>query len=166
MSDIKVAGCILGPSHLARLLDKTRLRTACRTRRPCRTLGMLMAGGLNGLWIAHLIGAATRRAVLASRVMTAAVGLLNLAVGLLALTMLASPSASAWTRDYPLQIGAGSITAAVAGFAVAIWASRIPRTIQRSSKPADRPSVFSAVESSRPSGGDKPSQGHRGKVLQ
>lgn len=94
----------------------------------CFTLGMLAADGLNGVWIARLIGAADRRAALASRMMTVAVGLLSLAVGLLTLAKMLSPTLGAWAVAHAPLIGVGVVGAMASAFALAMQVGRRSRT--------------------------------------
>ena len=82
------------------------------------SLGMIFSGGLNGLWISHLVRAASERAAIASRVITLTIGLLNLAVGLLALVTLASPTTNAWASDHALLLGAGVLSIITLVFAL------------------------------------------------
>lgn len=93
----------------------------------CFTLGMLAADGLNGMWIARLIGAADRRAALASRVMTVAVGLLSLAVGLLTIAKMLSPTLGAWAVAHAPLIGVGVVGVMAAAFALAMQVGRRSR---------------------------------------
>ena len=79
----------------------------------CFMLGMLVSSGLNGLWITHLIGLASKRAALASRLMVVVIGTLNLVIGLLAFLRLASPQIDAWSGERELFVS-GIVIAAVA----------------------------------------------------
>lgn len=69
------------------------------------TLGMLVADGLNGLWIARLIARADQRAVTASRVLGLAVALISLLVAAFGLAKLLSPVVDDWSEGKELALG-------------------------------------------------------------
>ncbi len=95
-------------------------------------LGMLVASGLNGLWIAHLIVTVNRRAAHASRVMTTVIGLLNLGVGGLALAKLLSLEAGAWAQERGPFISVAVVVGSGIAFVVAMRIQRPSREQQRS----------------------------------
>jgi nickel/cobalt transporter (NiCoT) family protein len=74
-------------------------------------LGMLVADGLNGLWIARLIRRADRRAAVASRVMASTVGLVSLAIGCFVVLKLLLPGIEAWAEGQGLLLGGAVIVA-------------------------------------------------------
>jgi len=84
------------------------------------TLGMMLADGGNGLWVASLLKRADRRACVASRMMGLVVGALSLGVALLGVARYFSPRVAAWyERDQPLV--SGSVLAVVAiAFLIAV----------------------------------------------
>jgi nickel/cobalt transporter (NiCoT) family protein len=77
-------------------------------------LGMLVADGLNGLWIARLIRRADRRAAVASRVMASTVGLVSLAIGCFVALKLLLPGMETWAGGQGLLLG-GAVIAAMGG---------------------------------------------------
>lgn len=87
-------------------------------------LGMLASDGINGWWIAHLIRRTDRQALLASRMMTAAVaGVSLLVAGLGAARLFAAPVA-AFTEGRELWFGAGVIAVIAMSFLAAIALAR------------------------------------------
>ncbi|MEJ7776860.1 MAG: nickel transporter [Sphingomicrobium sp.] len=90
----------------------------------CFAAGMVLASGINGYWMARLIRMADRRAAIASRVMTGAVGLMSLTVGLLILVKLISPHFAAASIGGSGWAGAAIIAAAGIAFAIAMLVSR------------------------------------------
>lgn len=69
-------------------------------------LGMLVADGLNGWWIARLIVRADQIAAMASRVMSLAVSGVSLLVAAVGLARLLSPAVESWTDGKELAFGA------------------------------------------------------------
>ena len=86
----------------------------------CFMLGMLVSSGLNGLWITHLIGLASKRAERASRLMVVVIGTLNLVIGLLALLRFVSPWVDAWSGERELLVSGVVIVAVSAAFVCAM----------------------------------------------
>jgi nickel/cobalt transporter (NiCoT) family protein len=84
------------------------------------TLGMMIADGLNGIWVARLLRRADRRALIASRVMSLMIALLSLSVAALGLGRYFLPEVAAATEDAGMLLGLGVITLIFASFAVAI----------------------------------------------
>lgn len=70
------------------------------------TAGMLLADGLNGWWIAHLLRRADHRAVQASRLMGAAVAGVSLLVAAWGAGRLLSPALADWSEHQGLVLGA------------------------------------------------------------
>lgn len=87
-------------------------------------LGMLIADGANGFWIAHLIRRADRRAAIASRVMATAVGLLSLSVAGLTLFKLVSPAFEEATDAAGLWVGVAVVAAVGLAFILAMLAAK------------------------------------------
>ena len=88
------------------------------------TLGMLLADGINGLWIAGLLRRADRRARLASRAMGLLVAGLSFAVAGFGLVRLADAGIAGWYEGKELALGLAFIATVVAGYAAAALASR------------------------------------------
>ena len=86
--------------------------------------GMLLTDGLQGLWVAHLLRRADRRALIASRVMGVTVSMLSLGVAGFALMRTASPVLDAWTDQRSLAIGLATTLLMGLGFLVALRLSR------------------------------------------
>ena len=68
-------------------------------------LGMLLADGANGLWVARLIARADKLARLASRVMALAVAGMSLLVAAYGAARLALPGLEAWGEGKELALG-------------------------------------------------------------
>lgn len=90
-------------------------------------LGMLVADGLNGLWIARLISKADRRARFASRVMGLAVGGASLGVAFFGIARYAVPAIDGWSDGKELVFGLGLIAIIALSFVTAMHLSRAPR---------------------------------------
>lgn len=90
----------------------------------CFASGMVLASGINGYWMARLIRMADRRAAIASRVMTGAVGLMSLTVALLILAKLFSSNLAITSIGGSGWAGAGVVAAAGIAFAIAMLVSR------------------------------------------
>lgn len=88
-------------------------------------LGMLLADGVNGLWIASLIRNADRRARIATRIMGLAVAGLSLGVAALGAAKLVWPRVDGWTEGRELTIGLGVVALVAASFLLALAASRV-----------------------------------------
>ena len=86
--------------------------------------GMLATDGLNGWWIARLIARADQIAVVASRVMGAAVAGVSLLVAGLGIARWASPAFEAWTEGRELGFGSTVLAVIVLGYATALWLAR------------------------------------------
>jgi high-affinity nickel-transport protein len=67
------------------------------------TGGMVTADGLNGLWISRLLARADRFAIIVSRAMGTAVGVMSLAIAVIGISCWMSPAIAAWfERTGPL----------------------------------------------------------------
>jgi len=82
--------------------------------------GMALVGGINGAWVVRLLRSASRHARAASRIMTAAIGLLNLALGGLAFVALMSGPVDAWKDRHGLLISALVVAGCALAFAIGI----------------------------------------------
>jgi nickel/cobalt transporter (NiCoT) family protein len=78
-------------------------------------LGMVLADGLNGWWVARLVGRADRAAVRAMRVMALLIGGLSLSVGVLGLLRLGSADFDGWLEAYSLWLRAAVVAAVLLG---------------------------------------------------
>jgi high-affinity nickel-transport protein len=83
-------------------------------------LGMLIADGLNGFWIARLIRRADRRAAIASRIMATAVGTVSLVIGAFVVLKLLLPALSHWAEEQGLWLGVAVIAAIALAFVAAM----------------------------------------------
>lgn len=88
------------------------------------TLGMLAADGLNGLWIAHLIGRADRMALLASRCMSLTLAVISLAVAALVAVGYCFPAIDAQLERAEWLTGLAVVSISAAGFLLAWTLSR------------------------------------------
>ncbi len=88
------------------------------------TLGMLLADGCNGLWIAGLLRRADRRARIASRVMGLAVAAISLSVAAFALARWLQADLSHWYEGKELPLGLGVIALLACSFALGQWLAR------------------------------------------
>src|SRR3954468_17527193 len=84
------------------------------------TAGMMATDALNGLWVSHLVRSADRRAAVASRVMSFAVGSLALAIAALAAARYALPSVDARLEGWGIAISAAVITVILVAYATAL----------------------------------------------
>lgn len=87
------------------------------------TTGMLLADGVNGLWIARLLAGADRAARLASRVMALAVAGTSLLVAGLGCARQLWPAAAAWTAGRELAFGGVLIVVLAASYLSAVRGS-------------------------------------------
>ena len=93
------------------------------------TAGMLLADGLNGLWIARMLRRTDRVADLASRGLGLAIGWLSLLVAAWGLARVASPAAAAWGDGKELAFGLALLAAMALSVVVALHrAARAVRT--------------------------------------
>jgi len=84
------------------------------------TLGMLVADGANGLWIARLIRRADDTARIASRVLGLVLGSMSLLVAGFGTARLLSPVVDGWSDGKELAIGVGLIVMLACAFVVAM----------------------------------------------
>jgi nickel/cobalt transporter (NiCoT) family protein len=88
-------------------------------------LGMLLADGANGLWIARLIARADDTARVASRVMALAVGGMSLLVAIYGLARMALPGVEAWGEGRELLLGCAVIVVIFASFIMGLRLARV-----------------------------------------
>ncbi len=88
------------------------------------TLGMLLADGANGLWIARLLRRADRRARVASRVMGLMIAAISFAIAALALARWLNTDISAWYEGKELLLGASLIMLLGGSFVLGNWLAR------------------------------------------
>lgn len=86
--------------------------------------GMILADGVNGIWIASLLRNADRRARIATRVMGLAVAGLSLAVAALGAAKLLWPGVEAWIEGRELTLGLAVLAAVAGSFAASVALSR------------------------------------------
>ncbi len=86
--------------------------------------GMLITDGVQGLWVAHLLQRADRRALLASRVMGVAVSALSLVVAGVALARILMPAIDAWLDERSLSLGIAATLLVGASFLIALRLAR------------------------------------------
>ena len=89
-------------------------------------LGMTLADGANGLWIAALLRRADARALVASRVLGLTIAGLSLAVAAFALAQRYSAPLAEWTEGRELGFGAGVIGFVAAAFVLGLALARRP----------------------------------------
>lgn len=89
-------------------------------------LGMTLADGANGLWIAALLRSADARALVASRVLGLVIAGLSLAVAAFALAQRYSTSLAAWAEGREFAFGAGVIVAVAVAFMLGRALARRP----------------------------------------
>jgi high-affinity nickel-transport protein len=82
------------------------------------TLGMLLADGANGLWIARLLRRADRRARIASRVMGLMVAAISFGVAGFGLARWLHADLSAWYEGKELAVGMAVVALLAASFVV------------------------------------------------
>ncbi len=88
--------------------------------------GMMIADGLNGMWVAGLLRQADRRALIASRVMSLTIGLLSFAIAALGLARYLVPEIAVATENAGLLLGTGVVVLLLVSFAVAMRLSERP----------------------------------------
>lgn len=91
--------------------------------------GMLVTDGINGLWIARLLGRADKAARLASRIMGLTVAGISFLVGGLGLMKLGLPSVEAWSDGKELLFGAALIAIIGGSFLVALRLARLREAV-------------------------------------
>lgn len=95
------------------------------------TLGMLIADGLNGLWISRLLRRADRAARIASRVMGVVVALTSLAVAALGAAKYLSPAVAAWSEGRELVFGGALLAMIAVSYLATRRLARVPRLALR-----------------------------------
>jgi high-affinity nickel-transport protein len=90
-------------------------------------IGMMCTDGLNGLWVARLLRATSRRALIASRVMGLAIGFLSLAIAALGIAKYFAPALAAMLDDAGLLLGGGVVLILLSSFGLAMRLSRTSR---------------------------------------
>ncbi len=88
-------------------------------------LGMLLADGANGFWIARLIARADDTARVASRVMALAVAGMSLLVAAYGLARMVWPDVEAWGEGRELLFGCAVIAVIFASFALGLRLARV-----------------------------------------
>ena len=91
------------------------------------TVGMLLADGANGLWIARLLQRADHRARIASRVMGLMVATISFAVAGFGLARWLNGGVSQWYEGKELLVGVAVIALLAASFVIGSWLARGPR---------------------------------------
>jgi high-affinity nickel-transport protein len=94
-------------------------------------LGMTLADGANGLWIASLLRNADDRARIASRVLGLAVAGLSLGVAAFVVAGRYSAPVAAWASGRELALGAGVIGVVAAAFILGLTLARRPAVAPR-----------------------------------
>jgi high-affinity nickel-transport protein len=89
-------------------------------------LGMTIADGANGLWIAALLRSADARALVASRVLGLAVAALSLSVAGFALAERYSEALAAWAEGRELAFSLGVLATVAGAFLLGLAAARRP----------------------------------------
>ena len=87
----------------------------------CFVLGMLVADGANGFWLAHLLQKTGRAAARASRITAIAVGSASLGVALFGALRWLSPVADEWADGAGLWIGIGLMLFTLGVCGAALW---------------------------------------------
>jgi high-affinity nickel-transport protein len=93
----------------------------------CFVCGITAVDGLNGWWICRLVRRADAGARTASRIMTAGVALLSLALGGVLLAAVVFPAAASWLDGHETALGVLVIAAASLAFLLGVVASRRPQ---------------------------------------
>lgn len=88
------------------------------------TIGMLLADGANGLWIARLLRRADHRARIASRVMGLMVAAISFSVAGLGLARWLHADVSQWYEGKELLVGVGVIVLLTGSFLIGNWLAR------------------------------------------
>lgn len=96
----------------------------------CFVIGMVAIDCANGVWIAKLSQAANRRAIVASRVMALAVGVVSLAVCVFAVSKSILPAVSEWAEAHQFWFGASTLVVLTLSGLLALAFS--PRRVEQS----------------------------------
>ena len=84
------------------------------------TAGMMATDTLNGLWVSHLVNNANRRAAIASRAMSVAVGLAALAIAALAVARYALPGLDDEVASWGIALGASVVVSMAVAYLIAM----------------------------------------------
>ena len=84
------------------------------------TAGMMAADGVNGLWVAHLLGKADRRARVASRVMSLMIGTLSIGIAGLGIARYFDPNIGSIMENAGVYVGAAVVALLLASYGVAL----------------------------------------------
>ena len=84
------------------------------------TAGMMVADGVNGLWVAHLLGKADRRALVASRVMNLVIGTLSIAIACLGVARYFVPGIGAVMEGVGVYVSLAIMALLLVSFVVAM----------------------------------------------
>lgn len=87
-------------------------------------LGMLLTDGLNGWWIARLIGRADQMALLASRMMSLMVAGVSLMIAAFGIMKLSWPALDQWAEGKELLFGAAVVALVAGSYLLALWLTR------------------------------------------
>lgn len=94
----------------------------------CFMLGMMASDGLNGLWISRLIHRADARAAFASRVLSVTIATASLGVATFNVARRLAPAVDGWSDGRELAIGLALVATIVAGYVIAMQATRSSRS--------------------------------------
>jgi len=92
------------------------------------TLGMLVADGVHGFWIARLLRRSGQAAVLASRIMGWVVAGASFLVAGFGMLKLLSPAVGAWSEGRELAFGAALVAVLAGSFLLAMLVARLRAT--------------------------------------
>ena len=84
------------------------------------TAGMMATDALNGLWVSHLVRSADRRAAVASRLMSVAIGFTSLAIAALAAARHALPALDEQVASWGVALSAAVVVAVAVSYGVAM----------------------------------------------
>jgi high-affinity nickel-transport protein len=84
------------------------------------TAGMMLTDSVNGLWVSHLVRSADRRAAIASRAMSVAVGIASLAIAALAIARRYLPALDDAADSWGIALGASVIVAMAFAYLLAM----------------------------------------------
>lgn len=86
--------------------------------------GMMVIDGINGIWVARLLRATNRRALIASRVMGLSIAFLSIAVAGLGIAKYFAPAVSTMLDNAGLLMGVGLVVIVLGSFFLALRLSR------------------------------------------
>ena len=93
------------------------------------TAGMMAADGVNGLWVARLLGKADRRARVASRVMSLMIGTLSIAIACLGIARYVVPGIGTVMEGAGVYVSLAIVALLLLSFVVAMNVTEPSRTI-------------------------------------